>query len=132
MMLELDSPDVGQEFVKDIKESSGGRWRWTGQQPTVKILVLETDNIKLSADFTLWDQAFRQTGPVELSFAVNGKVLDTIRYTSPGDKHFEKPVPSGWLDADQEATVTMTIDRIYVDKDGTKYGFILTRIGFVQ
>jgi hypothetical protein len=86
----------------------------------------------LAADFTLWPQAFQQTGPVELSFSVNGKLLDKVRYTLPGYKHFEKSVPADWVTANQEATIAVTIDKLYVHTDGTKYGFILSRIGFVQ
>ena len=117
MMLEMADRDAAQHIVKDIHDAFDSPWRWTDQQPTVRIMVLDTGNIKLSADFTLWDVAFKQTGPVELSFAVNDKLLDKVRFTSSGYKHFEKPVPSDWLAADQEATVAVTIDKLYVHSD---------------
>jgi len=132
MMLEMADRDLRERIVKDVHDPNGSPWRWTDQQPTFKILVIDTDNLKLSADLTIWDGAFQQTGPVELTFAINGKPLDKVRYTSPGYKHFEKPVPAGWVAADQDATISATIDKLYVDRDHNQYGFILTRIGFVQ
>jgi len=133
MMVEMSSPDADLHIVKDVEPgSTGDYWRWTGQQPTVRVLAVTTDKLKLSCDFALWDTAFKQTGPVELSFFINDHLLDKVRYTSPGTKHFEKPVPPGWLNTDVETTVTASIDKPYTaPQDGKKFGFILVRIGFV-
>jgi len=131
MMVEMGDPDAVSHIVKDV-EPGDGLWRWTGQQPTVKILAFTTENVKLRCDFTLWDVAFRQTGPVELSFLVNDRVLDKIRYATPGYQHFEKLVPPDWLTTDVESTISVAIDKLYTaPQDGKKFGFILTRIGFV-
>jgi hypothetical protein len=134
MLVEMSSPDASGHFVKDIYPGSpGDPWRWTNQNPSVRILAETTQNLKLSADFAMWDQAFKQTGPVEITFLVNGRVLDKIRYTSPGQKHFEKPVPGDWLTTDVESIVSMSIDKLYVaPADGVKFGVILSRIGFVR
>lgn len=129
-MLDLDAPS---HFVKDIEPSEGGRWRWTDQQPTVKVLAFVTDKLKLRVDFTLWPVAFQQTGPVELSFFVNDHLLDKVRYTTPAYQRFEKPVPPDWLRTDVESTISVAIDKLYTaPEDGKKFGFILSRIGFVQ
>ena len=45
---------------------------------------------------------------------MNGRPLDKVRYTRPGVKHFEKPVPSDWLSADAETTVAMSVDKLYI------------------
>jgi hypothetical protein len=134
MLVEMFSPDASAHFVKDIYPGApSDQWRWTNQNPSVRILVLTTKDLKLSADFALWDQAFKQTGPVEITFLVNGRALDKIRYTSPGQKHFEKPVPGDWLNTDAETIVSMSIDKLYVaPADGVKFGFILSSIGFVR
>lgn len=134
MMVEMYSPDASWHILKDVEPGAPGDfWRWTGRQPTLRILADATENMKLSADFALWQTAFLQTGPVELSFFVNGRLLDKIRYTSPGTKHFEKPIPPDWLTTDVESTVSVSIDKLYTaPDDGKKFGFILTRIGFVQ
>jgi hypothetical protein len=134
MLLEMSSPGASRHIVKDIDIDLAGPsnlWRWTKQNPTVKILAVTTQNLKLAIDFTLWDIAFRQTGPVELTFVVNGRRLDKIRYSTPGEKHFEKPIPPDWLASDVESTISVSIDKLYIaPQDGAKFGFILSRIGF--
>jgi len=133
MMIDMSDPDSSQHVVKDIYDSPGNPWRWTAGHPTVKMLVYAIDNVKLSTDFAIWDDGFKQTGPVELSFRVNGHLLGTQKYTSPGYKHFEKAVPADWLTADAESTVSVDVDKLYVSPlDGAKFGFILTRIGFIR
>jgi hypothetical protein len=131
MMVEMSDAGASAHYVKDI-EPGEGWWRWTGQQPTVKILAFTTQNMKLVADFALWETAFAQTGPVELSFFVNDQILDKVQYKTPGNHHFEKAIPAALLRTDVESTASMAIDKLYTAPlDGKKFGFILTRIGFV-
>ena len=133
MMVEMNDPDASQHVVKDIYDPFGSTWRWTAKQPTVKVLAYATDNVKLSSDFAIWDEAFKQTGPLELSFFVNDHLLDKVKYATPGSKHFEKAVPAEWLSADRESTISIDIDRLYVaPQDGVKFGVILTRLGFLR
>ena len=62
---------------------------------------------------------------------VNGRTLDKIQYSTPGEKHFEKPIPADWLVTDVESTISINIDKLYIaPQDGEKFGFILSRIGF--
>jgi hypothetical protein len=132
MMIEMDSPDAKLSIVKDIYDPGGTPWRWTEQDPTVKVLVLSTDKLKFSTDFALWDDGFKTTGPVELSFLVNGKLLDKVRYNTPGVKHYEKPVPADWLTPDMEALLSFHVDKLYVSpRDKKRFGVILTRIGLI-
>jgi hypothetical protein len=130
MMVSMQGPDADL-IVKDIYPGSDSiAWRWTKQQPAVRVLVMATNDIKYSADFTLWEDAFKITGPLEISFLVNGKLLDKVRYTTSGDKHFEKPVPSDWLADNTEATVSLEVDKLYTaPADGAQFGVILKRIG---
>jgi len=133
MMVEMSDPDASLRIVKDIYGPSDPSWRWTSQNPTVQLLVLSTENLKFDADFALWDDGFKVTGPVEIAYLVNGKQLDKIRYTTPGVKHFEKPVPPDWLAVDGDTTIGMSVDKLYVaPKDGAKFGVILVRMGFKQ
>ena len=134
LMLEMNDPDVEQHLVKDIYPRGGDSpWRWAGQQPTVKTLILDPENLKLSADFAFWDGGFKATGPVEATFLVNGRTLEKVRYTTPGEKHFEKQVPAGWLVPNSEALLTIALDKVYVSpEDGFRAGIILVRMGFVH
>lgn len=132
-MVEMNDPDSALHIVKDIYEPFGAPWRWTGKQPTVKILLYATDNVKLSADYSIWAEGLKQTGPIELSFFVNGHLLDKIRYANDGYEHFEKAVPADWLSSDTESTISVDVDKLYVSpRDGKTFGFILTRIGFLR
>jgi hypothetical protein len=134
MMVDMDNPDATLHIVKDIYGANGGTsWRWTKQEPTVKLLLLSTENLKFSADFALWDDSFKITGPLEISFLVNGRELDKMRYDSPGVKHFEKPVSPDWLSVDGDTTIAMSVDKLYVaPRDGAQFGVILTRMGFKE
>ncbi len=133
MIIDMGDEDIAPHIVKDVYENTGSAWRWTKAEPTLKVLVFTTDHVKFIADFSLWDEAFKQTGPLDLTFLVNGKTLDTVRYASPGAKHFEKPVPPDWLATDVESTITVKVDKLYVaPHDGAKFGIILSRIGFTQ
>jgi hypothetical protein len=133
MMVDMSDPDASQHVVKDIYDAPGQPWRWTAKQPTVKVLVYATENVKLSTDFAIWDDGFKKTGPLELSFLVNGHLLGEEKYITPGYKHFEKAVPADWLSPDTESTIAVDVDKLYVSPlDGAKFGFILTRIGFIR
>lgn len=133
MMVDMDDPDASLHIVKDIYEQMGTQWRWTAKRPSVKVLVYANDHVRLSTDFAIWDEGFKQTGPIELSFLVNDHLLDKVKYTTPGYKHFEKPVPAEWLSPNAESTISVDVDKLYVaPEDGVKFGFILTRIGFLR
>jgi hypothetical protein len=131
MMVDMGDPDASLHVVKDIYAATSAPWRWTSKDPTVQLLLLSTENLKFSADFAIWDDGFKITGPLEISFLVNGRLLDKIRYPTPGVKHFEKPVSADWLSVDADTTIAMSVDKLYVAPlDGVKFGVILTRMGF--
>lgn len=133
MMVEMNDPDASLHIVKDIYGPSDPSWRWTAQNPTVQLLVLSTENLRFIADFAIWDDGFKSTGPLEVSFLVNGKLLDKIRYATPGVKHFEKPVPADWLAADADTTLGISVDKVYIaPRDKMPFGLILVRLGFKQ
>ena len=74
-----------------------------------------------------------KTGPLTISFLVNDRVLDRVRYDHDGVQHFEKPVPAGWVTAGQDVTVGADIDKPWTPPDGgPKLGIILMRIGLTQ
>jgi len=132
MVIDLGESDAPSHFVKDIEDGSGA-WRWTGQHPTLKTLVFNKEHLNLSADFTLWDAALKQTGPLQISFFVNDHLLGQARYAEAGYQHFEKPVPEDLIILDAENSVAMSVDKMYTaPEDGKKFGIILTRIGFEQ
>jgi hypothetical protein len=133
-MIDLSEPGADQSIVQDIPTGvASSSWRWTGRRPTVRLTLLTAQNLKYHADFAVPEATFKDTGPVTLSFFVNDRLLDKIRYTTPGQKTFDKDIPAGWLEAPGSNTLAIEIDKIWVSKDdGAKLGFILSRIGLVQ
>lgn len=129
----MSDGDAPPHFVQDISPALADSWRWTGKHPAIHVLMRANDGVRYAIDFTLPQVTFRETGPVTLSFDVNDHKLDSVRYTEPGNKHFEKPVPKEWIPKGRESTVAAEIDKTWTrESDGNKLGFILTRIGLTQ
>ncbi len=126
----MDDPGVTHRFVRDISPELSGTWRWAFQKPAVKIRIRTDHPLKYVIDFHFPDFTLKDTGPVTISFTVNEHELDRVRYSTPGDHHFEKPVPPEWIRVNQEAIVGAEIDKMWTAKlDGARFGFILMRIG---
>ncbi|HEX5432392.1 MAG TPA: hypothetical protein VFW83_10525 [Bryobacteraceae bacterium] len=131
-VIQMSDQEAPAHFVSGILDLNGS-WRWTAQRPTLRLTMRSIDHLHYLIDFTIPGVTFDRTGPVTLSFFVNHRLLDKVRYTSPGVKHFDKPVPDGWVEANQETTVAAEIDKLYVSKKGAApLGFILTSLGLKQ
>ena len=125
--------DAASHFVKDFPPGMPAAWRWTNQNPTVKVVPRSNQGLRYIIDFSIPEVTFKVTGPVTLSFQVNNHVLDTIRYTASGEYHYEKPVPPDWIEPMKETLLGASIDKVWVSpNDGVRLGFILTRIGLTQ
>jgi hypothetical protein len=132
-VVDMSDGDVDSHVVHDILGTGGASWRWTGQHPTVRVILRQAENLVYTIDFSIADATFKETGPVTLTFFVNDRALGSARYTSPGTYHFEQPVPPNWIQADKESTLGAEIDKVWVaPQDGVKLGMILSRIGLRQ
>lgn len=134
MAVDMASPDASDHILSGIYAPAPGvGWRWTEANPAVWVMLERVDRLRFTADFAIWDDGFKQTGPVTLNFLVNGHVVGTERYTTPGVKHFEAAVPEGWLSPLKRATAGIAIDKVYVSPtDHKRFGVILVRIGFAR
>lgn len=132
-MIPMSGADAPSHFVQDISDNLEGSWRWAGQRPVVRVRIRTNEHLKYVIEFALPEATLRDTGPVTLSFFVNDRLLDRVKYSSPGQLRFEKPVPPEWIAPDQDAILAAEIDKLWVSKtDGARLGFILTRIGLTQ
>ena len=133
-MVEMDDPKADDYIVRDIGPAQGTTpWRWAQKRPTVRIFVLSNKGLKFLMDLTLWEDGFKQTGPVTVSFFIGDKLLDKVTYDTPGFKHFEKPVNPDWLRTASDNQLGAEIDKIYTAPlDGAKFGFIITRMGLAH
>ncbi len=124
--------DANQHFVHDILGETGS-WRWTVKHPEVRVTMRTSQMLRYVIDFTIVPVTFKDTGPLTFSFYVNGRLLDTQRYTTEGGKHFEKAVPDGWVEQGKETILGAEVDKLYYSPtDHQPLGFILTRIGLTQ
>ena len=126
-IVSMSDDDAQTHFVQDITPLATSTWRWTGKKPTVRVKARTDEELRYTIDFVLPEEHFRKTGPVNIAFLVNDRVLDRAHYSSAGDQHFEKPIPTGWVTAGQDITVAAEIDKVSAD-----LGMVLVRIGITQ
>jgi hypothetical protein len=133
-VMSMNDDAAPSRFVRDISPGlAGGLWRWTGKRPAINIFMRANDSVYYVIDFAVPDTTFKDTGPVTLSFYVNDRRLDSVRYPQPGTKHFEKAVPPDWIPVERESTVSAEIDKLWTSPDdGGQLGFILVRMGLEQ
>jgi hypothetical protein len=130
----MNDPNADAYLVDDIsRRVEGGAWRRAGQRPRMRFFLEAARHLKLSVDFVIAEASFQQTRPVTLSFIINGRPFDSVRYDRPGDQHYEKPVPESLLRAGQENSVEIESDKVWTSRqDDSKLSIILIRAGFVD
>ncbi len=130
----MGDPNAGDYIVREIQRNvEGSGWRWTHEFPELRFVLDRTHGLKFAMDFGFPEYNFKQTGPVTLSFFVNGKLLDKVCYTTFGDRRYEKPVPAAWLKTGSFTEVRIVVDPPWVAPvDKARLGFVLHRAGFVE
>jgi hypothetical protein len=132
-IVSMSDQDWMAHAVQDIPPSEPSPWKWTGQKPTVKVTPRINQGLHYTIDFSIAEATLKDTGPVTLTFLVNDHALDSVRYATAGDYHFEKAVPAEWVEPGKETLLAVSIDKVWIaPADGAKLGFILTRIGLTQ
>ena len=125
-------PRASTFFVNDVKALEG-HWCWTGQKPELRFRLADVSIRRAVVNFTIHEITFKDTGPLRMNFLVNGRLLETVRYDTPGEKIFEKPVPRGWLQPDSDNMLSFVIENPWIaSSDGVKLGVLLQRAGFVN
>lgn len=130
--VQLDHPGIAKSVLQDIYVDDTGPWRWTGADPELKFELSRGSARALLIDFAISDRTFRDTGPVTISFYVNGHLAGQERYTSFGDKSFEKPIPDDWVQERPETRVRLHIDPVWPSPGGRALGILLKRVGFAE
>ena len=130
----MGDPSADLYIVRDIGDTvEGGLWRWTYERPELRFRLQSTANLKLFMDFQCSGLTLEKTGPVTISFFVNSRLLGSTLCDKAGVYHFEKAVPSSWLDAAGPTSVAAQADKVWTaPSDGKKLGFILIKAGFIS
>lgn len=127
-------PDANAKayFVRDvIPDLQASAWRWVNKRPELQFRLASTENRKFAMDFALPEVTFKDTGPITITYYVNGRVLDKVKYTKAGNQKFEKAVPAEWLKKDAPNVVAAEVENAWVSpRDGIVLGFILVSAGF--
>ena len=132
-IVDMSDEEAETHFVQDLTSYAAPTWRWAGQHPALRVRMRSAESLRYTIDFSVPDVMLRSTGPLTVSFLVNGRVLDRVRYDHDGAQHFEKPVPDGWVTAGQDVTLGADVDKTWTPPEGgPKFGVILTRIGLTQ
>ncbi len=133
-IISMDSPHVDNYILSGvITREPGASWRWANEKAELRFALSETARMKFIADFVIAEDTLKETGPVTMQFAIDGKVVGRQRYDQAGEKHFETEVAEGVLRTDGPMTVTAQVDKYYQSPiDGVKLGFLLIRMGFRQ
>ena len=95
----MADPNADAYLVKDVADSGPGTWRWVYGHPVLRFFVPDVPRLKFAMDFAIPERTMRETGPVTLTFTVNGKLLDRLRCEKPGEQHYAHDVPPGMLRA---------------------------------
>ena len=127
----MNDPHAEEHIVRDVMNLESNYFRWTGQKPAFRFFLRSRKGLKFTMDFSFSGETMKQTGPVTVTFTVNGHELARETYSEPGEKHFEKPVPAEWIGGNGDAVVAAEMDKVYVaEADKAKLGVTVVRAGF--
>jgi hypothetical protein len=128
----MDDPLVDDYLVNDISPERGLR-RWAFTRPELRFRVKEVGHLIFTAEFAIPEVTYKVTGPVTVSFAVNGRTLSTIRCDHAGDFHLKALVPDGLVEADKFIRVTFEANPRWISPDdGAQLSFLLRSAGFTH
>ncbi|MGJ5813304.1 hypothetical protein [Paludibaculum fermentans] len=124
----MSEPRVKDFIVNDI---SGSGWkRWTAARPTVRCTLPRDGQWLAAFDFEVAEATLRDTGPITLTFEVNGQQVGSLRCDHAAGYQFRAPVPKG---LGPTLTLTAIVDKPWVSPgDGAPLGVLLTAAGFLQ
>ena len=91
----MADPNADAYLVKDVADHGPGTWRWVYDHPVLRFFVPDVPRLKFAMDFAIPERTLRETGPVTLTFTVNGKLLDRLRCEQAGEQHYAHDVPRG-------------------------------------
>jgi hypothetical protein len=130
----MTNPNADAYIVQGIgKDTEGTGYRWAFSHPVLQFRVPYIQDPRFRMDFALPPQTFRITGPVTLTFSLNGRTFDKARFDQPGPQHYERAVPAGFLRNEAINQVSIEPDKFYTaPEDGAKLAFVLLRVGFVE
>jgi len=128
--VKMDDPQANEFLVKDISPGSDFR-RWAFMHPELRFRVKDPSHLTFTAELTVPEITFKVTGPVTVTYAVNGKTLGTLHVDHPGDFQVEKAVPEGLVEGGKYISVTFDAHPRWISpEDHAELSFLLRSAGF--
>jgi hypothetical protein len=128
----MDDPQADDYLVHDISSERGFR-RWAFTHPELRFRVNDAHHLTFAAEFAIPEVTYKVTGPVTVSYAVNGRTMGTIRCDHAGDFRVEKPVPDGLVEPGKFVRVTFEANPRWISPDdGAQLSFLLRSAGFTR
>ena len=128
----MEDPLAPDYIVKDISGEPGLR-RWAFTHPELRFRVQEVRHLIFTAEFAIPDVTYKVTGPVNVTYAIDGRTLGTLLCDHPGDFQLKVPVPDGLLEPDKFVHVTFDANPRWISpEDGAQLSFLLRYAGFVH
>ncbi|MEO8597349.1 MAG: hypothetical protein ABI759_28785 [Candidatus Solibacter sp.] len=130
--VKMDDPQAPEYLVRDISPEAGFR-RWAFVYPELRFRVNDASHLTFTAEFAVPAVTFKTTGPVNVTYAVNGTILGTLRCVRAGDYEIHQPVPAGLVEAGKFIRVTFEATPRWVSPDdGAQLSFLLRSAGFIH
>lgn len=128
----MDDPAADDYLVHDISPQRGFR-RWAFTHPELRFRLKDVRRLIFTAEFAIPEVTYKVTGPVTVSYAVNGRTLGAIRCDHAGDFRLAKQVPDGLVEPDKFVRVTFEANPRWISpSDGAQLSFLLRSAGFTQ
>lgn len=131
-MISMEAPQADSYVVSGtITNEAGAMWRWCSEKLQMRFQPITPKGLKLFMDFVINENTFAKTGPVTMSFSIDGKPVGAVRYDQPGQKHFETPVDPSLIPGDRPVIVTAEADKYLVgETDAVHLAFLVIAAGF--
>ena len=128
----MDDPVVDDYLVNDISPERGFR-RWAFTRPELRFRLNDVRHLIFTAEFAIPEVTYKVTGPVTVSYAVNGRTLGALRCNHAGDFRLQKPVPDGLVEPGKFVRVTFEANPRWISPDdGAQLSFLLRSAGFIH
>lgn len=126
----MSDADANDYIVRDIDRMPGA-WRWASLHPELRFRVHQAEGLRFTAQIAIPAVTFGVTGPVTLTYLIDGRRLGAIRCQQAGLFSIDQPVPAAWLDPGRYIHVTFEADRHWASpEDGAQLSFQLIQAGF--
>lgn len=110
-----------------------GAERWTSESPAVKCKLPSSGPWNVVMDFIVAGATLRETGPITLTFTVDGQEVERLRCDHIGEYKLRAPLPAALAIPGRELVLQATVDKPWVaPSDGSKLGVLVSAMGFVQ